>query len=100
MTKGALIASTAVLFPFGTTLALGVFCVGTLWFVIQLGKEYGPAAASTDPSRCPSCRSEELMRVQASVVAPPVPLLHCRACGEAYYWHAGSLIRDTGRPLF
>jgi hypothetical protein len=40
------------------------------------------------------------MRVQASVVAPPVPLLHCRACGEAYYMHAGSLIRDTGRPLF
>lgn len=74
--------------------------MGAVWLVIQVASEYGPAAASSDPSRCPACRSEELLRVQASAVAPPVPLLHCRACGEAYYLHAGSLIRDTGRPLF
>lgn len=100
MTKGALIASAAVLFPFGTGLALGAFCLGTLWLVIQMGKEYGPISASTDPTRCPACQRDDLMRVQASHVASPLPLLHCRSCSEAYFLHAGSLIRDTGRPLF
>ena len=100
MTKGALIASAAVLFPFGTGIALGAFCLGTVWLLIQMGKEYGGGAISDDPTRCPACTRDDLMRVQASHIASPVPLLHCRSCGEAYYWHAVSLIRDTGRPLF
>ena len=100
MTKGVLIASAAVLFPWGTGIALGAFCLGTVWLLIQMGKEYGPASASNDPTRCPACTRDDLMRVQASRIASPVPLLHCRSCGEAYYLHAGSLIRDNGRPLF
>ena len=56
--------------------------------------------ALDDPSRCPACHRDDLLRVEGSIRPPLIPLLHCRSCGEAYRLAEGTLIRDTGRPLF
>jgi len=94
--RALLVASTAILFPWAhlATLAFGA---GTLWVAFALLRDYG--AVTTDPSRCPACRRDGLMRIDAGIRTTILPLLHCRSCGEAFRLAGGTLYRDTGRPL-
>ena len=99
-TKGLFLASTAALVPLSNVLLLAALGVGGVLFAIHFVKEFGLPATSSDPTRCPTCQRDELLRIEASVRPSPIPLLHCRNCGEAYRWYGTSLIRDTGRPMF
>jgi len=94
-TKGLLIASTA-LFPW-QLLVFAAFGIGVVALAISFPGHFG--VPTDGPSRCPACSHDALMRIDASV-ASPVPLLHCRDCGEAYRLCGGTLYRDTGKPLF
>ena len=95
-TKTLLLASGAL--GLGTMGCLLVAGVGIVWLGFQLLTTYGPGALD-DPERCPSCQSDHLLRLEAAR-ASPVPRLHCQSCGEAFWRWDGTLIRDTGRPLF
>lgn len=97
-TKGLLLASTAVLFPWAHVAVLA-FGAGTVWLAYALFTDYGPGAVTSEPARCPACGRDELLRVDSSIEPSLLPLLHCRSCGEAYRLARGTLYRDTGRPL-
>jgi hypothetical protein len=96
-TKGLLIASTAALFPWSQLFILVAVGIGALVFAIKFNDDFG--APSDEPSRCPACTHDALMRIETSRPMP-ISLLHCRHCGEAYRWCGGTLYRDTGKPLF
>jgi uncharacterized protein with PIN domain len=77
-----------------------LFGAGTVWLGVLMLKELVDSPPFDDPSRCPACHCNALLRVQREGIAAQAPLLHCRHCNRAYWRWQGSLIRDTGRPLF
>lgn len=97
-TKGLLLASTALLFPWTNLVLLAAVGVGGVLCAVQFVQRLDTAPLD-DPSRCPACRRDELLRIEGSVHASPVALLHCRSCGEAFRMWNGSLVREPGRPL-
>lgn len=98
-TKGLVLASTALLFPWTNLFLLAAVGVGGVLCVVRFVQHLDTAPLD-DPSRCPACRRDDLLRIEGSARHPsPVALLHCRSCGEAFRMWNGSLVRDTGRPL-
>ena len=93
---GVVLAAGALAFPWSTLLLVvacgigGVFLFGVA--VDQIGSTGG------DPSRCPACKHDELLRIETATLRARIPLLHCRNCGEAFRWFDNTLIRDTGGP--
>jgi hypothetical protein len=92
----ALLAASALLVPWQGVLMAAAFGVGGVCLAIGIAREVG-GSAGTDPSRCPTCQRDELLRVQAATCQTRIPLLLCRACGTAYRWWGGTLTRDDGR---
>jgi hypothetical protein len=92
---GAMLAATALALPWSTLLLVAAFGAGSVYLVVGLVREYG-CGSHTDPSRCPACGREDLMRVESAATAARIPLLCCRGCGEAFRWWGNTLIRDTG----
>jgi hypothetical protein len=90
-----LLGASLLLFPFADALLLGALGIGGLCFAIAFVKEFG-GPWDTDPTRCPACKKDGLMRVQAGIRSQRIPLLHCRECGEAYRMFGATLYRDTG----
>jgi hypothetical protein len=92
--SGLALAASALAFPWSTVLMVVAFGLGGVClfgaYVDQIGSTSG------DPSRCPACNRDELMRIETATLRARVPLLHCRHCGEAYRWFGNTLIRDTG----
>lgn len=91
-----LLAAGALLFPWADLLFVAAFGIGGTCLALGLVKEFGNPCV-TDPTRCPACHCDELLRLQAGTIEGRVPLLHCRSCGEAYRWWNNTLIRDDGR---
>jgi hypothetical protein len=77
-------------------LALFAFGVGCVRLLFGLFDEFGPASCNNDPTRCPACHRDDLMRIEVAHPQSRIPLLHCRSCGDAYRWWAGTLVRDRG----
>lgn len=99
-TKGLVLASTVAVSSLGSFFMVAALGLGGVIFAIAFAREFGVPGTDDDPSRCPACGHDELLRIEASIHRSPIPLLHCRNCSEAYYRHGKTLIRDTGRPLF